>query len=185
MGGCGQCFSGKDITNQRFGKLVAKKYAYTDNNKKSIWLCECDCGNKEVYIASNSLLAGKTQSCGCLRSKGEEKISFLLQENNFSFVKEKTFEDCRYPETNYPARFDFYVNNSYLIEYDGIQHFNANGGWNDKKHFNKTQEQDAFKNEYCKKNKIPLIRIPYYHLDKLEVTDLVLETSNFLTLYND
>ena len=41
-----------------------------------------------------------TQSCGCLRSKGEEKIGQLLQKMNLNYIKEKTFSDCKNPQTN-------------------------------------------------------------------------------------
>lgn len=36
------------------------------------------------------------------------------------------------------------------------------------------------KNQWCKDNNIPLIRIPYTHLDKLIIEDLKLETTTFL-----
>ena len=35
------------------------------------------------------------------------------------------------------------------------------------------------KNHWCKDNNIPIIRIPYTHLDNLELSDLLLETSPF------
>lgn len=57
-------------------------------------------------------------------SAGEAKIKMLLTENNLSFKKEKIFLDCKYENNQYP-RFDFYVNNSYIIEYDGEQHFKS------------------------------------------------------------
>lgn len=56
---------------------------------------------------------GTVQSCGCLKSVGEEKISQLLTENNISFNREKIFNDFK------PYRYDFYVDNKYIIEYDG------------------------------------------------------------------
>lgn len=55
----------KDIQNQRFGKLIALEYKYTQN-KKAFWLCECDCGNISIISASN-LQSGHTKSCGCIR----------------------------------------------------------------------------------------------------------------------
>lgn len=66
-------------------------------------------------------------SCGCINSKGEAKIIQLLIENNIPFEQQKSFETCRFPNSNYLARFDFYVNNQYLIEFDGKQHFNQDG----------------------------------------------------------
>ena len=49
-----------------------------------------------------------------------------------------------------------------MVEYDGEQHFSSKG---DLVYFSDTleqrQENDALKNEYCKKQNIKLIRIPY------------------------
>jgi len=36
------------------------------------------------------------------------------------------------------------------------------------------------KNQWCKENNIPLIRIPYTHLKDLQIKDLMLETTKFL-----
>ena len=125
-------------------------------------------------------------SCGCLKiSKGEFLIEQLLIQNNIPFEKQKTFENCKFENTNYLAKFDFYVNNKYIIEFDGIQHFKITGGWNNEEHFNKLQIHDNFKNEYCFKNNIPLIRIPYTHINNICIEDLILETSNFLIKGDD
>ena len=35
------------------------------------------------------------------------------------------------------------------------------------------------KNQYCKTNHIPLIRIPYTHLPNIKIEDLLLETTNW------
>lgn len=71
----------------------------------------------------------------------------------------KLFENCRFPNTNYKAKFDFYVNNQYIIKYDGIQHFKKlNNNWES---LSTIQEKDNFKNEWCIKHNIPIIRIPY------------------------
>ena len=56
-------------------------------------------------------------------SIGEDIIINILKENNIPFVTQKTFENCRFPYSNRKARFDFYIDNKYLIEYDGEQHF--------------------------------------------------------------
>ena len=76
------------------------------------------------------------------------------------------------------AKFDFFINNSYLIEYDGETHYNSNlHGWHNHTQLQAQQERDAIKNQWCKENNIPLIRIPYTHLKKLSIEDLLLETS--------
>ena len=62
------------------------------------------------------------------------------------------------------------------IEYDGKQHFECPSVWNGKS----IKEHDLFKNNWCLKNNIKLIRIPYYHLKDLTLKDLIPETSIFL-----
>lgn len=58
----------RDITKQRFGRLVAIKRVGFDKHRHALWLCECDCGNET--IATLGALTRKdhkrTQSCGCL-----------------------------------------------------------------------------------------------------------------------
>ena len=56
----------KDITGQRFGRLVAIKpieERYKDGSV--LWLCKCDCG-KETVVNGAFLRKGFTKSCGCL-----------------------------------------------------------------------------------------------------------------------
>ena len=165
----------KDLTGQRFGKLVALKPTDKRSSDRCvIWECQCDCGNI-VYLSSHVLKQGQI-SCGCERwkSKGELKIAQLLLNANIPFETQKTFESCRFPNTNFLAKFDFYVNNSYLIEFDGIQHFDPKFGWNNLENFQKIQERDDFKTEWCKQNNIPLIRIKYNQYDNLSLKDLLL-----------
>lgn len=42
------------------------------------------------------------------------------------------------------------------------------------------KERDNIKDKYCIKNNFTLIRIPYYHFDKLKLSDLLPETSDFI-----
>ena len=62
-----------DLTNQRFGKLVAIE-PRGRKNKKIAWFCQCDCGNTSI-VASDKLRNGHTQSCGCLsKQRGHERV---------------------------------------------------------------------------------------------------------------
>ena len=102
----------------------------------------------------------------------------LLKENNIKFEKEKVFFKF---SNNHIAKFDFFINNQYIIEYDGETHYNYNlHGWHNKEQLQKQQERDMIKNQWCKENNIPLIRIPYWHLQDLCLEDLQLETSKFI-----
>lgn len=172
----------KDLTGQRFGKLVVVKRAddlVQENGRRRVrFLCKCDCGGT-IVTTSSSLVSGETMSCGCLYSKGEYIISQILSANEINFEKQKSFNDLRGKSKYSIYRFDFYIDNSYLIEYDGQHHFRAGGGWCNEEHVKNTQERDEEKNEYCRKNNIPLIRIPYTHIDDICLEDLKLETTKF------
>ena len=141
--------------------------------RKCIFICPV-CGTEFEALLGN-VRRGYTKGCGTHRSHGEEKIVKILTENNIKFEQQKTYDDLK-SDKNYLLRFDFYLSDyNILIEYDGIQHFKYTEGscWNDKINFIKTQNRDKKKNEYCLKNNIPLIRIPYTDLDKLDYNYLL------------
>lgn len=165
-----------DLTGQRFGKLIAIEKTDLSKLRRPIQKCKCDCGNI-TYTTSECLKRGQTKSCGCLKSYGEEKITQILLNNNIIFEREKQFDTCLLP-SNKLARFDFYVNNQYIIEFDGKQHFEINTFF--AQSLEQIQQYDKIKNQQCKDNQIPLIRIPYTQLDNLCIDDLKLETSKFI-----
>lgn len=166
----------KDITNNRYGKLVAKYFTgrvkKTKTGSLRYWYCECDCGgHKEVHV--NDLETGKVISCGhCLCSSGEEKVKQILENQNIAYEFQKIFNDCVNPKTGYKLEFDFYLSEyNCCIEYDGKQHFEYQentAGWNNKENFEKVQYRDNIKNNYCEEHNIKLIRIPYWDFDKLD-----------------
>lgn len=161
-----------DLTGRQFSNLTVLEFIGKDKSKKTIWKCQCNCEGKTIIVTrGDDLRSRKTKSCGCLKSVGEEKISSLLTIAGLQFEKEKTFDACRFPDTNALARFDFYVNNQYLIEFDGIQHFSPTFG---EDALSKTQEHDIYKNNWCKANDIPLIRINYLQLENLKIEDIIL-----------
>lgn len=56
----------KDITGQRFGRLVAvKRSEQKSRNGTAFWECVCDCGGK-INLRLDQLTTGKARSCGCL-----------------------------------------------------------------------------------------------------------------------
>jgi hypothetical protein len=77
----------KDITGQRFGRLIAVKRTGKSNNGTSFWLCKCDCGNEKI-VNIDILNRGKSKSCGCLRSEVSRKnASKIASLNDFENIK--------------------------------------------------------------------------------------------------
>jgi len=58
----------KDITGQKFGRLVALYPAQPlkqTKHRSKHWMCQCECGTK-LISRRDKLITGNTQSCGCL-----------------------------------------------------------------------------------------------------------------------
>lgn len=169
-----------DETGHVYGHLTVVSREGSDKNGQAIWGCKCDCGNSNlIKVLGGNLRKGHTISCGCeRRSHGEFAISNLLDKANIPYEMEKTM--FKY-SNGHIAKFDFFVNDSYLIEYDGETHYHYNlHGWHTKEQLQAQLERDVIKNQWCSENNIPLIRIPYYHLEELCIDDLLLEKTTFL-----
>lgn len=62
----------KDLTGQRFGRLMVLEKAETRNHR-TYWRCVCDCGNYSD-VRSDALISGKTKSCGCLQKESAANL---------------------------------------------------------------------------------------------------------------
>ncbi len=162
---------GINLNGQRFGLLTVEGLDIEKStSEKKYWICQCDCGNR-ISVSTGDLRSGNTQSCGCSKlSHGEMKIKSLLEEYNIPFEQEKSFSDCVNPSTNRLLRFDFFVNNQYLIEFDGKQHYEQSPNWEP---LENVQRRDRIKDTWCKEHNITLIRIPYTKLNTLTIEDLL------------
>lgn len=160
----------KDNTGKRFGKLTAIRPTDERKNNSVVWECRCDCG-ATIFVSNHNLVNG-TASCGCLKSKGEMQIAQLLTNAGIAFQQEYTFPDL-ISEKGYPLRYDFYVDNTYLIEFDGEQHIRDISMFSHD-NFEYRQQNDKKKTEYAQQHSIPLIRIPYTKLATLSIDDITL-----------
>ncbi len=98
-------------------------------------------------------------------SRGEIKIEEILTQAGLPFEMEYSFPDL-YSNNGRPLRFDFAVfdddeNLLFLIEYQGIQHYEAKSKFGGKSGLKKQQYNDMLKREYCRKHNIILVAIPY------------------------
>lgn len=99
----------------------------------------------------------------CHLSVGESQIYVYLKNNNIKFVTQYKFKNC---VDQLPLPFDFAVLNEdgsvkFLIEYQGIQHFEARSGFGGVEGFNVVKRHDNIKQTYCINNNIPLHYITY------------------------
>lgn len=172
---CPNCNGGtKTLDTDSFKKkiyeLVGNEYdVYGEyiNAKAKVTVIHHTCGNK-YPVSPECFLRG--QRCPqCKSSKGERKVRDHLLSIKVNFKTQLEFADLLGIGGN-PLRFDFAIFDSSnqldcLIEYDGEFHFEKQyeGDSHDT-----LIEHDKRKNEYCKRNNIQLLRIPYWEYDNIE-----------------
>jgi hypothetical protein len=98
-------------------------------------------------------------------SRGEIKIEEVLQRAGLAFEEEYSFPDL-VSSSGHPLRFDFAIfddegNLDFLIEYQGIQHYEAKSKFGGYSGLKKQQYNDMKKRVYCANHNIILICIPY------------------------
>lgn len=139
-------------------------------------LCRCAKCNHEWKSRPDNLIYEKIRCPACSSSKSEILLGDILRKIDIGEVKYHVrFNDCRLKNT---LEFDYAVYNRndkilFMCEYDGEQHyspinFSGKSYEFNLEQFEKTKLRDKVKNEYCKNNNIPLIRIPYWEKDNME-----------------
>ena len=175
---CPVCKPGK--TNKLNKKVLLKRIKDLGNNEYELMSEYIDIDtpvdmkhklcNTIYKVSINNFSRGeRCPVCKKIKSKGETKIKNYLKRHHIKFIQEKRFKDCKYKHT---LPFDFYLEDlNICIEYDGEQHYNR-AFFKDEDDLKIQHIRDNIKNEYCKKNNINLIRIPYWKFNEI---DLILE----------
>lgn len=163
---CGKC--------RRLGTWAIKEAGLRKQKALNIEHQEVVKKNKKHYYSETSR--------GYIKSSKKETIIYKkLTQLGKIFETEKEFGVC-YPGSYTPFRFDFCVASSespvgfYLIEYDGQQHQKPIKIFGGEAQFKKQQWRDQYKNQWCKNNNIPLIRITG---NVISDADLELKTTEF------
>lgn len=160
------------MINKMSYKLLSDRF-HSAGKHKLKWECN---NNHEFYMSWDVFKKGH-RCPECNESNGEKEVRRILEENNVSYEVQYEFNELK-GVGGYPLRFDFAIlsENSklkLLIEYDGIFHYEKQY---EDDHFEDLIEHDSRKNDYCKENKIKLLRIPYWDFDRIE--DILKEELN-------
>lgn len=62
----------RDITGEKFSRLVALYKTGVNERGKDIWKFECDCGRTTI-TTSDLVVYGQTKSCGCLQREARRR----------------------------------------------------------------------------------------------------------------
>lgn len=138
---------------------------YYINEKTNIKI-KCNRCNNIFTRNANHFLNQNYTCLYCDSSKAEIDImSFFLQRNIMFEHNYRKMDGLKYKA---PLELDFWLKEYNLaIEAQGSQHY-INNGWKDSKEFEEQQIRDQIKRDYCKKNNIELLEIPYWEFNNIE-----------------
>lgn len=134
--------------------------------KKVLSIVEVECPKNHKYnVSFRKFLEGHRCPC-CNESKGERRVSEVLEKYNINFEQQYKFNECKLKKS---LPFDFYLPDyNCCIEFDGLQHKYISEYFGGLDKFVSIVISDTVKNEYCKKNNIKLIRISYQEFNNIE-----------------
>lgn len=114
-------------------------------SKETGWIKQLPCNHLLGFIPKSST--------------GELIIENLLKSKGIKYIKEKKFEKCINIRQ---LRFDFYLpDKNICIEFNGIQHYKPISLFGGEKTYLYQMKNDNIKKEFCEKNGIQLLVIPY------------------------
>lgn len=173
--GCIYC-KGLGRTKESFQKELdenLKNIEIINFNSYSDLVVKCAiCGH--IWTTNGANLTSGHGCPQCCKSRYEKCVENILNNNHIVYIPQYTFDDCK--DINV-LPFDFYIiDRNTLIEVDGQGHYRPVNfkGMSDEDammSFSITMLHDTIKSEFCKKNNINLLRIPYYLIDDKD-TDL-------------
>ncbi len=114
-------------------------------------------------------------------SVGEHFVAKILSENDVNYNFDVSINDLK-GVRNGTLRFDFVVkkeDKTVIIEYNGIFHYHIVQGKTSMYTISKQQMNDIIKHDYCRRNKIPILWIPYW----MNNTDIKNSINFFLLKY--
>ncbi len=90
----------KDLTGEKYGRLIVVECTGRNKHGRPLWLCECECNNK-IIVSSPRLLSGNTKSCGCLREEAiaQRNTKHGLKEARLYEVWKNMKKRCYNPQT--------------------------------------------------------------------------------------
>lgn len=151
----------KELTEVHGGIIVPLNLYVSSNTSIK---CKCLLCGREYNKPAHKYIGSYKEGCMCRKSKGETEIKHWLDDHGIQHREQYGFDDLKYKDK---LLFDFAIIEGkevrMLIEYDGIQHYKPRG-WA-KENFKEQNARDRMKDEYCKQNSIPLVRIPYTEKD--------------------
>lgn len=138
--------------------LLAKEYIDAKTPLKFI------CNGGHTHQISWTHFRSGQRCAHCNINHGTQACKDYLDKLKLNYITEKSFPKCHLKKV---LRFDLYVDNSFLIEFDGEQHFNPIDYFGGKETHKAQCMKDTIKNLFCIDSCIPLLRISYQEIKQI------------------
>lgn len=147
----------KDLTGQRFGRLVVEKIDHKNHYGQIYWRCKCDCGNY-ASVTSSRLNGGQSKSCGC---KGRERIIALSKarathgKSNtriyhiWQLMKQRCYNEKKYGYERYGGR-GIVVCEEWRNSFDDFYKWSMANGYTDEKSIDRINVNGNYEPSNCR-----------------------------------
>lgn len=151
--------------DNKFGK---GEFQLLDSNVKTKKITiKHKCGFIRTMDRQRFYERGLCPQCNKATSAGESEIARFLTKKNIPYETQKTFKDLVGINGGL-LKFDFFVDKKFIIEFNGIQHYEPTGYFGGQDAYEQRVEHDQLKIQYCKEHNIPMLIIPYWDNKKKE-----------------
>lgn len=147
-----------DLTGQKFGRLTVVKriedYVQPNGNRKTRWLCKCDCGN-EIGLCATTLKTGNTKSCGCLKKDcGTEQFykhgkSETRLYSIYSAMKQRCYNEKKDRFKDYGGR-GITVCDEWLHDFQAFYDWSMANGYRDNLTIDRKDNDKGYSPENCR-----------------------------------
>jgi len=135
-----------DLSGQKFGILKVKKR--TGNiNSRTIWVCDCECGNK-VKMRSDLLLTGRRKSCGCL-AKSKNRKSTYRNYKMWCNIKTRCYNKNSYDYRDYGGR-GIHMCDDWLNSYEAFRDWSYKNGYSSKSSIDRINVNGNYEPNNCR-----------------------------------
>lgn len=144
-----------DLSGKKFNKLTVIERVKKGGTKRTYWLCVCDCGEKTI-IRQDSLIKGRTKSCGCSLKERKNHITHGLRKHRLYGIWSCMKQRC-YDKNN--NRFYCYGKRGIIVCEDWKNNFKAFYDWSIKTGYNQFAKRGEYtidridvNGNYCPEN---------------------------------
>lgn len=141
-----------DLTGRRFGRLTVLRRV-PPKNKRTLWLCVCDCGGTTITDSYN-LRAGHTMSCGCVQRERTSKANKTHGESHrtrlytiWNSMKNRCYQKSYHAYKHYGGR-GIHVCSEWLNSYTAFRDWSLTHGYAD----DLTIDRIDIDGDYCPEN---------------------------------